>query len=73
MIDCKTLAEKYSKDEIKDLSFFKKLEVKFHLLICPPCRVYLENIQSLKAGAKTIYQSFVKENKEEIEQIEKDV
>jgi len=54
MIKCKDLTEKASDYLDGNLSLRKRIGLSFHLLICRPCRNYLQQIRSTIKTVKVL-------------------
>ena len=52
MLKCKDVTALISSDELDDAGFFKRMEVRLHLLMCNHCNRYLSQIKSIGRGAK---------------------
>ena len=50
MLKCKDVSQILSRDV--DVTFIRRLEIHFHLLICKHCRKFSKQIQILKISAK---------------------
>lgn len=70
MLKCKELVSIVSSNT-ENYSLIRKLQIKFHLIICHHCSAYVKQLQYLKNGFKKLTElSKVKQNSPEIQKIE---
>ena len=55
MMSCKESAHLFENDNIDQLSLFKKVVLRVHLLICKSCRYYHKNMLNLLHHCKKFY------------------
>ena len=52
MISCKSVATVLSSDELEGLPWWKRAEVRMHLLFCKYCSRFAQQLQQLRSAAK---------------------
>lgn len=70
MLNCKQVTKIISSEDSQ--SWRRKLEVRFHLLMCKHCRKYAKHIDIIKTSFKNIFQ-LSDADKEKINEIEQTV
>lgn len=53
MISCKELVKTVSSDQ--KISWMRRLEIRFHLLMCRHCSSYTQQLHALKLGFKKLF------------------
>jgi hypothetical protein len=72
VLTCKQVTKLTSSDQ--KLSFMKRLEIRFHWLMCKNCRNYRQHLHLIKIGISKLFRS--RENqisKEHLEELEKKI
>lgn len=54
MMKCREVSHVVATDAVGELGFFKRLELRLHVLMCNHCRRYLEQIRGLGRGARDL-------------------
>lgn len=54
MLKCQDASHLIASGEAEDLGFFKRLELRLHLLMCRHCNNYSRQIQALGTGARRL-------------------
>ena len=54
MITCKGVAQLLASDQLDQLSFWKRLSVRFHLWMCRHCSEFASQVDGLTVGARKI-------------------
>ena len=69
MLKCREVSRLVASDDVVDLGFFKRLELRLHLMMCRHCAGYAAQIRSLGDGARKIaeHETCPPERLEEIE------
>ncbi len=72
MMNCKEVVKTISSEERP--SWRRRLEIRFHLMICHHCRKYAEQLDHLRASMKKVFRvgSFG-EKSEEVKQLEEKI
>ncbi len=54
MMKCREVTHLVSSDEVRDIGWMKRLELRLHLLMCRHCHNYVAQIRSLGRGARDL-------------------
>ena len=54
MISCKSVAKLLSSDELAGLKWWKRAEVRFHLLMCKYCSRFARQMAQLRIAARRV-------------------
>ncbi len=54
MLKCKDLSRLVAAEEIEELGFMGRMELKFHLFMCQHCRNYVAQIRCIGQGARDL-------------------
>jgi len=54
MMKCREVSRVVATDAAHELGFFKRLELRLHVLMCNHCRRYLAQIRGLGRGAREL-------------------
>ena len=68
MGSCKEIVTILSKSE--DISFFKKVRLQWHFLLCKNCRTYKKHLQIISKCMKKLFENRMTVTQEEIKKIE---
>lgn len=71
MLSCKQLVKEINDNE--NLSFFKRAEIRTHLLMCKHCSAYAKHLKYMREGFKQLFSSVSQTNPEQIKKIEDQV
>ncbi len=71
MLSCKQLVNEIN--DIDNLSFFKRAELRAHLLMCKHCSAYVKHLQYMRDGFKQLFSSITQTDPEQIKKIEEQV
>jgi hypothetical protein len=61
MIGCKDVATLLSTDQLGAQPFWHRIEARFHLTMCPPCRRFRRQLALLRRTAATIHAQYDEE------------
>jgi len=70
VISCKDLASIVARDEWKALPFWKRLEIRLHLMMCSHCRRYVEQIKAISEAARRSFSKDPERYQQEIAELE---
>jgi hypothetical protein len=59
-----------ARDEWKALPFWKRLEIRFHLMMCVHCRRYVEQIKTISEAARRSFAHDSERYQQEIAELE---
>ncbi len=54
MLTCKETAKAVAHDEVRTAPRWRRLALRLHLLMCPPCRRYAAQIRALGTAARSL-------------------
>jgi hypothetical protein len=54
MLTCRDAKNVVKRDALATLPWPERLAVRFHLVLCPPCRLFRRQISGLDSGAKAV-------------------
>ncbi len=52
MINCKEYSILASEDLDRNLSFWERVSVRFHQIICPPCDLFRQQLNSIRTACR---------------------
>ena len=70
MLNCKELAAIVARDEWKAMPFWKRLEIRLHLVMCSHCRRYVEQIKAISDAARRSFSNDPERYQQEIAELE---
>jgi len=71
MLTCKDLVREIAESE--NLSFFKRAEIRTHLLMCKHCSAYAKHLKYMREGFKQLFSNITQTDPEQIKKIEDQV
>ncbi len=55
MLNCKQVTHIVATGEIDELTWLKRIEMRFHLMMCKHCREYMTQLLALGRGARRLF------------------
>jgi anti-sigma factor RsiW len=55
MLTCKDVATAIGQDDVRNLGWWRRLGLQFHLLMCPDCRRYAAQIRAIGVSARRLF------------------
>ena len=52
MISCRQLADDLASGRTRELGWFGRLKLRLHALLCPPCKLYAEQLSAIGEAAR---------------------
>ena len=52
MLTCREIAQELSSGTYDQKGWWFKLKLRFHALVCPPCRTYADQLRSISEGVQ---------------------
>ncbi|MGZ3790672.1 MAG: hypothetical protein ACXVCQ_19265 [Bacteriovorax sp.] len=71
MLVCKEIVEIASSN--KKLSIIKKMEFRFHLLMCKHCHAYVEQLKIMNVQYKKVFKKITDVDDEHVKQLEDEI
>lgn len=71
MLACKEIVEIVASNQ--ELTFVKKVELKFHLLMCKHCKSYVEQLKTMNSQYKKVFKKITETNEDHVHQLEDQV
>lgn len=71
MLACKEIVEIVASNQ--ELTFVKKVELKFHLLMCKHCNSYVEQLKTMNSQYKKVFKKITETNEDHVHQLEDQV
>ena len=72
MLTCKDVATAIASGRLEEAARWSRFRVRLHLLMCRHCRRYSEQIQSLGAAARDLFEA-KNDDKAQIERLERSI
>jgi len=71
MLACKEIVEIVASNQ--ELTFVKKVELKFHLLMCKHCNAYVEQLKTMNSQYKKVFKKITETDEDHVHQLEDQV
>lgn len=71
MLACKEIVEIVASNQ--ELTFVKKVELKFHLLMCKHCNAYVEQLKTMNSQYKKVFKKITETDEDHVHQLENQV
>jgi hypothetical protein len=65
MLQCKEISNLIASDQLAEAGWMKRLEVRFHTLMCRHCSRYAEQLKKLGVAVRTLWSGPVTEEERE--------